>query len=467
MSGANNTPPENGRTISNPEPSQSQPPADIVCLDPEDSSLPCPLCDGKGVFLLDLPLDDPRYGKFQRCPNHPVGEDKQMLARLRRYGNLEAYQDKTFASFDTRPFGGSAARQVAASLRQAKEAARQYADDPRGWILFEGAYGCGKTHLAVAICNRRLEQAGHQAIFVTAPDLLDFLRSSIGVRGDDSYDDYFERIRNVALLLIDDLGLENPSAWAKEKLFQLLNYRHVNKLPTVITTNRSVDDFDPWLSSRLMDAQVQQVKIDAPDYRRRHREQASQPRALDLQLYSQMRFDTFDTSSVFGDEAENLRRLARLTREWAGKPQGWLCLMGAFGCGKTHLAAAIANQLREDGKTLAFYAVPDLLDALRQALGPQEKTRFDIRLNEILEAPILILDDFRLASATPWAKDTLFQIIDYRYLARMPTVITTPETMDEMDERVATRLMDRRVCLPFAIQARSYVKRVSRPPAKP
>ncbi len=431
-------------------------------MDPENRALPCPICDGKGVFLLDLPLEDPRYGKFQRCPNHPVREDQEMLARLRRYGNLEAYQDKTFDSFETSPIGGSYTQNVLSSLRLAKQAAQSYADDPRGWILFEGAYGCGKTHLAVAICNRRLEQAGQQAIFVTAPDLLDFLRSSIDPRGEATYDEYFERIRNVALLLLDDLGVENPSAWAKEKLFQLLNYRHVNKLPTVITTNKSLEDFDPWLSSRLMDPQVRQVKINAPDYRRTMRSQAKDQSAVNLQLYGQMRFDTFDASSAFRDEAENLRRLERQALDWARKPEGWLCLMGAYGCGKTHLAAAIANHLHEDGKDLAFFTVPDLLDLLRQAFDPQRNTRFDKRFHEILNAPILILDDFRLASATPWAKEKLFQIIDFRYLSRLPTVITTSETMDEMDERVATRLLDRRLCLPFAIEARSYVKRVNK-----
>jgi len=402
---------------------------------------------------LDVPLTDPRFGKFQRCPNHPVREDRDMLARLRRYGNLEAYQDKIFDSFKTTPIGGSYTQNVVSSLRLAKEAAQFYADNPVGWIIFAGTVGCGKTHLAVAICNERLEQFGHQVIFVTAPDLLDFLRMTFDPRGEATYDDYFERIRNVSLLLLDDLGVENPSAWAKEKLFQLLNYRHVNKLPTIITTNKSLDEFDPWLSSRLMDPIVRQVKINAPDYRRTKRSQGN------LQLYREMRFDSFDTASTFRDEEENLRRLKQQARKWAGKPEGWLCLLGAYGCGKTHLAAAIANQLYEDGKDAVFFAVPDLLDVLRQAFDPQQNTRFDKRFHDILNAPILILDDFRLASATPWAKEKLFQIIDYRYLARMPTVITTSETIDEMDVRVATRLMDRRLCLAFAIEARSYVKR--------
>ena len=460
MSGTNNTPQDNGRTSLSPDAALNEDLVfDFVCRNPDDSDLPCPICDGKGVFALEVPLDDPRFGKFQRCPNFPVREDHDMLARLRRYGDLEAYQDKILDSFETTPYGGSYRQNVVSSLKMAKEAARNYAHDPRGWIVFEGAVGCGKTHLAVAICNERLEQFGHQVIFVTAPDLLDFLRMTFDPRGETTYDDYFERIRNVSLLLLDDLGVENPSAWAKEKLFQLLNYRHVNKLPTIITTNKSLDDFDPWLSSRLMDPLVRQVKINAPDYRRTKRSQTRGGDGFNLQLYGNMRFDTFDTGGAFRDEEENLKRSRQQASDWARKPAGWLCLMGDFGCGKTHLAAAIANQLYENGKDVALFAVPDLLDLLRQAYDPQLNTRFDKRFHDIQNAPILILDDLRMASATPWAREKLFQIIDYRYLAKMPTVITTSETLEEMDARVATRLLDQRVCQIFAIQARSYITR--------
>ena len=186
--------------------------------------------------LFDVPLHDPRFGKFQRCPNNPVQRDNFLQERLRRYGQLSAYRDETFASFVTDMVGGSYTQHVIRSLQDAKQKASKYAAQPSGWIVFQGSYGCGKTHLAVAIANERLEQYGRQVIFVTAPDLLDFLRIGIHSQRDTTYDDYFERVRNVSLLVLDDLGVENPSPWAKEKLFQLLNYRHVNKLPTVITT---------------------------------------------------------------------------------------------------------------------------------------------------------------------------------------------------------------------------------------
>ena len=415
--------------------------------------------------MLDVPLGDRRFGKFQRCPNNPVQSDHEWHERLRSYGQLSAYRDTTFASFRTDMMGGSYTRPVCDSLVESKRRAESYAASPQGWMVFEGRIGCGKTHLAVAIANVRLERHGQQVVFVTAPDLLDFLRMSLNADGESTYDHYFERIRNVTLLVLDDLGVENPSPWAKEKLFQLLNYRHVNRLSTVITTNTPLDDLDPWLSSRIMDRQlVQHVKINAPDYRRTRHATAQDERFSNLQLYAGMRFDSFSLDSAFRSEAASLARVLNAARQWSSAPKDWLCILGDHGSGKTHLAAAIANDLQERGKDVMFSAVPDLLDYLRVAFDPGSRTSFDKRFHKIVNVPVLILDDLSLASATPWAREKLFQIIDSRYLAKAPTVITASDTIEKMEQaapRIVTRILDRRVCQVYALdEVRSYIYRM-------
>ena len=469
IDGAGEPPPENGRGQSDPEaPAQDQIQFVPICRDPENDELPCPICGGKGVFAYDVPVNDPRFGKFQRCPNHPVEADGAMQERLRRYGNLQAYRDKTFTSFNTEPLGGSYTQNVISSLRNAKNQGIAYAARPDGWLVYAGPIGCGKTHLAVSIANQRLERFGQQVIFITAPDLLDFLRTSIGSDSGTSYDDYFEQIRNVPLLILDDLGVENPSAWAKEKLFQLLNSRHVNKLPTVITTSTELDEMDPWLGSRIVDASVvTHIAITAPDYRRTAHSQSLDIRSLNLQLYGDMRFDTFVTDSQVRREIESLKKAKDLARTWALKPVGWLCLMGDYGTGKTHLAAAIANDLRERGKDVLFYTVPDLLDFLRGAFNPKSHANFDKRFHDIVNIPILVLDDLRMTSTSEWADEKLFQILDYRYLSRAPTVFTTSETREGIEEdipRLATRLFDWRICKWHELgSVKSFVSRSTKP----
>ncbi len=462
MSVTSASPSGNGRTTSNPDTNADDTFAKTVtCFDPENRDLPCPICGGTGVFTLEVVVDDPRYGKFQRCPNHPVEADLEMQNRLRRFGNLEAYKGKTFENFTTALFGGSYTQNVISSLEIAKAGAEAYAYEPSGWVVYEGPYGCGKTHLAVAIANVRIEQFGEQVIFLTAPDLLDFLRLSFAPNADTSYDAYFERVRNVPFLVLDELGAENPSPWAQEKLFQILNFRHVNELPTVITTNTSFDELDPRISSRMRQGpMVKHVKISAPDFRRTARSQALDMHFNNLQIYQHMTFLKFNTHSGIPDEVANLKNAKKVAENWANSPEGWLCLLGEYGCGKTHLAASIANQLSELGRDVMFTTVPDLLDYLRVTFDPRSNARFDKRFHDILDIPILILDDLRLTSATPWAKEKLFQIIDYRYLRGMPTVFTTSETMNSTDQRFATRLMDRRLCYPFAFKVRSYVERM-------
>ena len=468
LDGESHTERDNGRPAAGPSRDDIDRDArNFICHDPRNRALPCPLCDGTGIFTFDVPVTDPRFGRFQRCPNHPVEDDRDMHERLRRFGNLDAYRDKTFDSFTTDRLGGSYTPKNLTSLHNAKSSAEAYAENPkRRWLVLEGPYGCGKTHLAVAIANTRLESFGEKVVFITAPDLLDILRATFSPESDASFDAYFERVRNVPLLVLDDLGVENPSGWAKEKLFQLLNFRHVNRLSTVVTTNSPFDDLDPRLSSRMMQGEiVTHIRINAPEYRRLARSQSLDLRFNDLRLYQHMRFDTFKTESNDAQEGANLKRAFGIARKWARDPRGWLCLMGDYGSGKTHLAASIANDLRERGADVTFATVIDLLDYLRQTFDPHSNSRFDQRFQDICASPILVLDDLSLANATAWSKEKLFQIIDYRYLTRGPTVITTAETKQMMEEdspRLATRLFDGRLCQWFDLDSvRSYIDRVN------
>jgi hypothetical protein len=65
--------------------------------------------------------------------------------------------------------------------------------------------------------------------------------------------------------------------------------------------------------------------------------------------------------------------------------------------------------------------------------------------------PLLVLDDLGAESGTPWADEKLFQLMNYRYNACLPTVFTTSVTLNSMPSRVATRLMDIGVTSLFVI----------------
>lgn len=439
-----------------------QVPLVFTCTDPANPTQPCPICDGKGVILVDVPIDHPRYGKLHRCPNNPVERDNAHHERLRRIGNLEFYKDKTFENFIVDPSGSDYTHDVVESLNMALMASQTFARSPEGWLVLEGTYGCGKTHLAVAVGNIRVEQFGDEVLFITAPDLLDYLRTTFNPSAEISYDESFDRIRNIPLLILDDLGVENPSGWAKEKLFQLLNYRYSANLPTVITTNMELDELDPRLSSRMLESKtVFHIKILAPDYRPSVAKR-SETIFSQLDLYQNMTFETFDVHSPDPADKNNLKNILEYALEFVRRPRGWIVFMGMYGSGKTHLAAAIANELRRHGHQVMFSTTPELMDYMRITFDPKSNVRFDKRFQEIKNAPILVLDDFSLESATAWSKEKLFQIIDYRYIKKLPTIFTTSKKSEEIDPRLKTRLADTRLCEIIAIKVSSYTNRMRR-----
>lgn len=415
----------------------------------------CPRCHGVGYIRYNVPEDHPHFGKVFDCDCRRAQADAERLAHLRRLGGLEHLADKTFDTFNLEGIAAGHQQNLSAAFQRAQA----YAESPDTWLVIMGGYGSGKTHLAAAIANYQLEQ-GNRVLFVTAPDLLDHLRSSFGLTGydEESYSSRFEEIRDVPLLILDDLGIESPTPWATEKLYQIINHRYNAKLPTIITTNHTLDELEMRLRSRLSDLAVsEQLTITAPDYRRGV-SGAELSDLNDFSLYGHMTFATFeDRSELPRDQRDNLRRGAELAVAFAENPQGWLVLLGDYGSGKTHLAAAIANHLTRQGQHVLFVTVPDLLDYLRAAYAPNSHQSYDKRFNEIKTAKLLVLDDLGTESATPWAREKLYQLFNYRYNAQMPTVVTTSHALDDLDPRLVTRLRDKRLSRIFALLVPAYL----------
>jgi DNA replication protein DnaC len=428
-------------------------------IEPVEQSLgrpDCPICGGVGFLRLDVPPGHEKFGRLEPCECRSGEVAQNARQRLYELSNLNRLSHLTFENF--RPSGNPKAEfitpQEVSSLQEALQASEEFAMRLQGWLLLEGAYGCGKTHLAAAIANAAVHR-GVPTLFITVPDLLDSLRFAFG-NPETTFEARFDEIRNADLLVMDDFGTQNATAWAQEKLFQIINYRYINKLPTVITTNLILDEIESRIRSRLQDADfVQHVHIIAPETSNPGISMLSMP---DIQKMTFGNFETRDQEvgkeivttvikekqdkygRLYKDKeiihekvtADHVKRLNKALEEafhFAENPKGWLVILGQSFSGKTHLAAAIGNYRLLSGGQVILTQVTSLLDYLKATFSPTSDVSFDRRSYEIRTTPLLVLDDLKESgTSSVWAEDKLHQILDYRYYNNLPTVITS--TMD-------------------------------------
>jgi DNA replication protein DnaC len=440
----------------------------------DDDEPACPLCGGAGFVRAPVSLGHPDFGKALPCRCIAEESEEQRSARLRRYSNLGPLSRLTFDNLIEAGRSSNSRDQEVFALCVAT--AREFADEPHGWLVLLGPSGCGKTHVAAAIANGCIQQ-GRPALFVVAPDLLDHLRASYssarppafagspggrsagqaeadGMPADDlPYDQFFEQVRNAPVLVLDDLGAQSATPWAQEKLFQLINHRFNTQAPTVVTTALELENLDERLASRLSDPSLSRVfRLGA----------ARSPRSkttptLSLPLLRDMTFENFDVRSLSldPDKSGNLRRAFTTARNYARDPDGWLVFLGGTGSGKTHLAAAIAHEWRAAGRRFEFFFVPDLLDTLRAAYSQDEGVPTSTA-ERLRTCDHLVLDDLGVHGSTPWAQEKLFQVLNYRYNAKLPTVITIRGKLEDIPDSWASRMNDAKVSLTFEIEAPDY-----------
>lgn len=416
----------------------------------------CPHCEGMGFVMPDLAPGQEGFGRAIPCVCKKQELDDKKAENLVRISQMAAMRHLTFDTF--LPQGVGLPPDKVRNLNMAHSYAQEFARNPEGWLLLKGGYGCGKTHLAAAIANDRLDR-NQSTLFVNTPDLLDHLRGTYAPSSTVTYDQRFEEVRNTELLILDDFGAHNNSDWAQEKLYQILNFRYTGRLPTVITTNEELESIEIRVRSRLSDLSfVQRIDIVAPDYRRGGVYQEESDLSL-LHLHSDKTFGSFDRR---GDEltrgqATNLQRAVDLMQQFAHNPQGWIILnSSAYGNGKTHLAAATANHVSQQGKSVLFISTPDLLDRLRDTFDSRTSARLSKRFHEIKTVGLLVLDDLGTENATPFAREKLYQLFNYRYDANLPTIITTATPVDEIDPRLAARFLDGAKSTFFLLEVPSY-----------
>ncbi len=211
----------------------------------------CRTCDGFGYYRLDVPYGHPDFARLVECT------DCDTLAKRR----LAALDGLSSLRGDLLRCGFNDFKETQGA-REAYDSATGFAREPKGWLVLHGPNGSGKTHLAAAIALN-LRAKGKPVLFMRVPDLLEFLRNAfdqqklfvetLGESGTMSLLERLETVRRAPVLVLDDLAAESDSSWVREKLYQILDFRTVERLPTVVTLNLDPAEWPEKLGLRIAD----------------------------------------------------------------------------------------------------------------------------------------------------------------------------------------------------------------------
>ena len=223
----------------------------------------CHECKYNGQDFTYRRYDNPFLSCIPLCAKYKTQQEQKRIAKLMGVGGVgERFRSRSFATFQETPA-------TKAAVTACKRFCDEVKNNPKAHgLMLMGGYGTGKTHLAVAIL-RETAEAGIPGMFVVVPDLLGKMRASFD-RKDGKADELVTTAKNARLLVLDDLGAENPRPWVVELVYVLINHRYEHMLPTVITTNYSGKELEAVFGRRIMSRLAEMttpVNIRAEDYR--------------------------------------------------------------------------------------------------------------------------------------------------------------------------------------------------------
>lgn len=201
----------------------------------------------------------------QRENHERVLKDQQLIDEAFRTSRMSLrFKERTFENFIPET-----------NTQKAYEIAREYYPQKTGLLLM-GACGVGKTHLAAAIANRQIWKT--PTLFISCPEFLLELRDGITRKRKDHL--YLSDLaRRVKLLVLDDLGAEKSSEWVQETLFVLVNYRYEQMLPTIFTTNCSLEELEEKVGKRITSRIIEMcrcIQMGGEDWRIKRRKQSKE-----------------------------------------------------------------------------------------------------------------------------------------------------------------------------------------------
>jgi DNA replication protein DnaC len=226
--------------------------------------LNCQICGGSGWIFTEK--DGKRFAKKCKCTFKRASQkffEESKIPRRYRSCKFSNYQPQT-------------AYQLRA-LKVCREFFYLFPFASKGVLLY-GPTGTGKTHLSVATLRNVTLYKGLRGVFCDFRNLLVELKTCIDLKLPTA--ELLDSVRKAPFLVLDDVGAERNTEWARDILAEIINYRYTQNLPTFITTNLTLGDysadsfaakFDRRTESRLYDM-CKIVQVDGDDRRKEQKE---------------------------------------------------------------------------------------------------------------------------------------------------------------------------------------------------
>lgn len=197
-------------------------------------------------------LDENGYEVAKKCKCM----DRVMYERRIDFAKIPAiYADNRLSNFELSVYEEKRTVEATCLLVQ------KYLDDFKsysrkgiGLYIYSNMKGSGKTRLASSIANELIDRQ-YSVRFATSMEIFDEIRKTFDNSHAYTESDVLNCITRCKVLVIDDFGMEFSNDWRNEKLYTIINARYVNGLPTIYTSNYSVDGLrcDDRIKSRVME----------------------------------------------------------------------------------------------------------------------------------------------------------------------------------------------------------------------
>lgn len=206
----------------------------------------CTNCQDRGIVLVSNSL-------AEICPCQQQRKLERLLASSQITPAFRAKTLENFSLINQPPL-------IQAMAQCAKDYAARFEQirlTENNWLVYLGESGCGKTHLSMAVANILLAKPVPVLYFPHVEGIKELLKF-FQQRSEASINTRVEELKQVPVLIWDDLfkGREKPTDWVLELVFEVINFRYLNLLPTIINSERldyMLLELDKAIGSRILE----------------------------------------------------------------------------------------------------------------------------------------------------------------------------------------------------------------------